>query len=208
LGTYTAIVTGDLDKITNLYGFSYGSVIYGIKGLTNLTDLKTYNPSWGAVPIKVDLSNCKKLETIFVEKHGGPYETVDLRREFLLPDEHFINEFVFYAPSLDPTREYISAEELEVFVDNIYGNATRRSIYEGKFFVFPVETPSPETQRKMEILQSVYNWDVRLDGNIWDDYSEEGRIKQDLNARRETWLRNKFPESKHLLRSARMAFAD
>src|SRR5690606_10685638 len=36
-GSYTAIITGDLDQITNFYGFSYGTIIYAIKGLTNLT---------------------------------------------------------------------------------------------------------------------------------------------------------------------------
>jgi hypothetical protein len=206
IGSYTAIVTGDLDQITNLYGFSYGTVILGIKGLTNLPALKSYSPSWGAVPIKVDLSNCKELETIFIEKLGGPYETIDLRTEFKLPAEHFIREFVFYAPSLDPTRENITAEELKILVDNIYNNTTQRDIYDGKFFVYPIDTPSPETQQKLDILQNEYNWDVRLDGNIWD--FDGGRTKQDVNARRENWLRQKFPNSKHLSRSAKVALAD
>ena len=207
IGTYTAIITGDLDQITNLWGFSYGTVIYGIKGLTNLTALKTYNPSWGAVPIKVDLSNCENLETIYIEKLGGPYEPIDLRTDFKLPENHLIKNFVFYASSIDGNREYITSEEFDVFVDNIYNNTTQRSIYDGKFFVYPVETWSPEAQQKLDILQNKYNWDVRLDGNIWD-YSEAGRSKQDLNARRENWLREKSPNSKHLSRSAKMAFAD
>lgn len=207
-GTYTAIITGDLDRVTNLYGFSYGSIIYAIKGLTNLTALRTYSPSWGAVPIKVDLSNCKNLKTIWVEKYGAPYEPIDLRTDFKLPAEHFIKEFVFLVPSLDPTRENITAEELEVLVDNIYNNTIQRDIYEGKFFVYPVDTPSPETQQKLDILQKEYNWDVRLDGNIWEDGSEAGRTKQDLKARRENWLRNKFPNSVHISRSAEMAVAN
>jgi hypothetical protein len=206
MGSYTAIITGDLDQITNLNGFSYGTVIYGIKGLTNLTALKTYNPSWGAVPIKVDLSNCNELETIYVEKHGGPYETVDLRTDFKLPTQHFISEFVFYAPSFDITRENISAEELEVFVDNIYSNTTQRSIHGGKFFVYPVETPSAETQRKLDILQNDYDWDVRLDGNIWDYASEAGRSKQDLNVLRDNWLRDKFPHKKDRSQTGKMGF--
>jgi hypothetical protein len=90
MGTYTAVVTGDLNRITNLYGFSYGTIIYGIEGLTNLPALKTYNPSWGAVPINVDLSNCKKLETVHVEKYGAPYEPIDLRTDFKLPAEHLL----------------------------------------------------------------------------------------------------------------------
>ena len=200
MGNYTAIVTGDLDQITNFRGFSYSTIMYAITGLTNLTALKTYNPSWGAVPIKVNLSNCENLETIRVEKYGGPYEPIDLRTDFQLPEEHFIKEFVFDAPS-----ENISAEALEVFVDNIYNNTTRRSIYGGTFYVYPVETPSSETQRKLDILQNEYNWDVRLDGNIWEDYSEFGRTKQDLDARRENWLRQKFPDSKRRSRSAKMA---
>ncbi|MGC1241614.1 MAG: hypothetical protein WA874_08500, partial [Chryseosolibacter sp.] len=208
MGTYTAVVTGDLDRITNLYGFSYGTVIYGIEGLRNLPALKTYNPSWGAVPIRVDLSNCKKLETVHVEKYGAPYEPIDLRTDFKLPAEHFIKEFVFHVPSLDPTRENISAAELKVLVDNIYNNATRRKIYEGDFFVYPVDAPSAETQRKLDILQNEYNWDVRLDENIWEDGSTSGRAKQDLNARRENWLRDKFPGSKRLSRSAKVAFAN
>lgn len=206
-GTYTAVITGDLDAITNLHGFAYSTVIYGINGLTNLTALKTYNPSWGAVPIKVDLSNCQELETIYVEKHGGPYETIDLRTDFRLPEEHLITEFVFYAPSFDITREYISAEELEVFVDNIYNNSTQRAIYAGKFFVYPVETPSPETQEKLDILQNDYNWDIRLDGNIWDFGSEIARTKPDLDIRRENWLRDKFPNHKKSSRSAKKEFA-
>lgn len=204
MGTYTAIVTGDLDKITDLYGFSYGTIIYSMKGLTNLTALKTYNPSWGAVPIAVDLSNCRNLETIYVEKYGAPYEPIDLRTDFKLPEEHFIKEFVFYVPSLGPDRENISVDELDVLVDNIYNNVVRRRIYDGNFFVYPVEPPSPEAQQKLDILQDEYNWDVRLDGNIWDD-SEFGRARQDLDARRENWLQLKFPDNKRRSRSAKMA---
>lgn len=206
-GTYTAIVTGNLDQITNLYGFSYGTIIYAIKGLTHLTALKTYNPSWGAVPINVDLSNCQNLETIHVEKYGAPYEPIDLRTDFKLPDEHFIKEFVFYAPSLDPTRENITADELDVLVDNIYNNVLRRGIHDGKFFVYPVDVPSPEAQQKLSILQNEYNWDVRLDGNIWDD-SEFGRARQDLDARRENWLQLKFPDNKRISRRAKMALVN
>lgn len=205
-GTYTAVITGDLDQITNLWGFSYGTVMMAITGLTNLTALKTYNPSWGAVPIKVDLSNCTNLETIYIQKYGAPYEAIDLRTDFKLPEEHFIKEFIFDAPSFDINRENenISAEELEVFVDNIYNNATQRSIYDGRFFVYPVDTPLPETQQKLDILQNEYNWDVELYGEIYQDDSEVGRTKQDLKASRENWLRQKFPRSKHLLRSAKM----
>lgn len=204
-GTYTAVITGDLDQITNLWGFSYGTVIMAITGLTNLTALKTYNPSWGAVPIKVDLGNCEKLETIHVEKYGAPYEPVDLRTDFKLPEEHFIKEFIFYAPSFDINRENISAEELEVLVDNIYNNATQRSIYEGRFFVSPVEAASAQTQKKLDILQNEYKWDVGLNRDIYEDNSEAGRTKKDLKSRRENWLRQKFPNNKHLFRSAAMA---
>src|SRR3546814_8526139 len=94
-------------------------------------------------------------------------------------------EFVFYATSLDTTREKITAEELEIFVDNIYENSTRRAIYGGKFFVYPVETPSSAAQLKLDMLQNDYNWDVRLDGHIWDDYYEGARTKPELDARRE-----------------------
>jgi hypothetical protein len=207
-GSYTAIITGDLDQITNLYGFSYGTIIYAITGLTNLTALKTYDPSWGAVPIKVDLSNCRNLETIYVAKYGAPYEPIDLRTDFKLPQEHFIKDFIFDAPSFDITRENISAEELAVLVDNIYNNARKRNILEGRFFVNPVEAPSPETQQKLDILQNEYNWDVGLNGDIYEDGSKAGRTKPDLTARRENWLRHKFPNSEHLLRSAKMALTN
>ncbi len=204
-GSYTAIVTGDLAQITNLYGFSYGTIIYAIKGLTNLTALKTYNPSWGAVPIKVDLSNCKKLETIYVAKYGAPYEPCDLRTDFKLPEEHFIKEFIFDAPTFDINREFISAAELAVLVDNIYNNAIKRDIHDGNFFVNPVEAPSAETQQKLDILQNDYNWGVGLNDQI---YFESGRTKQDLKGRREKWLRNQFPNSVHLSRSSKMAVAN
>lgn len=207
-GSYTAIITGDLDQITNLYGFAYGTIIYAIRGLTNLTALKTYNPSWGAVPIKVNLSNCKELETIHVEKYGAPYEPIDLRTDFKLPVEHFIKEFVFFVPSLDPTRENIRSDELKSLVDNIYNNTTRRNLYGGRFFVYPIETPSPETQQKLDLLENRYNWDVRLNGDILDDPSEAGRTQQDLDVRRQNWLRDKFPNSKNLARSTKMAFTN
>lgn len=200
-GTYTAIVTGDLDQITNLFGFSYGTIMYAITGLTNLTALKSYNPSWGAVPIKVDLSNCKQLESISVAKYGAPYETVDLRTDFRLPEEHFIKEFIFDAPSFDITRENISAEELEVFVNNIYTNTTRRSIYGGYFYIYPVEHPSPETQRKLDILKNDYQWEVGLQNDA------EARTKLDWHASRDNWLREKFPNSKRLARRQNKDFA-
>lgn len=205
-GTYTAIVTGDVHEITNFFGFSYGSIISAITGLTNLTALKTYNPSWGAVPIKVDLSNCKKLETIYVEKYGAPYEPVDLRTDFKLPEQHFIKEFVFYAPSFDDTRENISAEELEVFVDNIYNNVLHRSIYNGRFLVYPVVASTPETQDKLDALQHSYNWEIELDGELYEEDSEGGRIRTNLEARRENWLRQKFPNNQRLKRNAKIDF--
>ena len=207
-GTYTAVITGQLEQITDLHGFAYSTIISGITGLTNLTGLKTYNPSWGAVPINVDLSNCKLLETIYVEKYGAPYEPIDLRTDFLLPKEHFIRQFVFFAPSLDPTRENITREELQVIVDNIYSNTTRRNIHGGSFLVYPVETPSPETEEKLNILRDQYGWEVGLDGNIWGEGLEAGRSGNDLEARRRNWLRQKFPDSKQLLRQANVAFAN
>lgn len=207
-GTYTAVITGDLDQITNLAGFSYGTIIYAIKGLTNLPALKTYNPSWGAVPIKVDLSNCKNLETIFVEKYGAPYEPFDVRTDFKLPEEHFIDKFIFFLPSLEETEDIISAEELEVLVDNIYNNAMLRDIYAGRFLVYPVETPSAETQRKLNILQSDYNWRISLNGYPDDEDYEAGRIKHDMKAQRENWLRQKFPNSAHISRSGKIGITN
>jgi hypothetical protein len=207
-GSYTAIITGDLDEITNLYGFSYGTIIYGITGLTNLTALKTYDPSWGAVPIKVNLSNCRNLETIYVEKYGAPYEPIDLRTDFQLPPEHFIKEFVFYAPSLDPTRENITAEELEVIVDNIYNNTTQRKIYGGRFFISPVDAPSPQTQQKLDILQNDYDWTIGINGDPYQVESPGGRTKQDLEAHKQNWLRRKFPNSEHFSRSTKMALGN
>ncbi|MBT1703697.1 hypothetical protein [Chryseosolibacter indicus] len=204
-GDYTAVITGDLDQITNIYGFSYGSIISAITGLTNLTSLKTYNPSWGAVPIKVDLSNCTQLETINISKYGAPYEPIDLRTDFKLPAQHKIKEFVFDAPSFDINREYISAEELEAMVNNIYNNVTQSNIRDGKFFVNPVVTPSPETQQKLDELQSEYNWEVRFNDEIYD-YSESGRIRTNENARRDNWLRSKFPNSKRMSQNNAMAF--
>lgn len=206
-GSYTAVITGDLNKITYLHGFAYSTIMYAITGLTNLTSLVAYNPSWGAVPIKVNLSNCEQLASIYIEKYGAPYEPIDLRTDFQLPDQHVISEFVFHAPSFDITREYISPEELAVFVDNIYNNTTRRAIYGGKFFVYPVAAPLPETQVKLDILQNDYNWDVRLDGNIWDFNSEAGRSKQDLDARLERWLRDNLPGTMHLSRNASVSMA-
>ncbi|HEU5146563.1 MAG TPA: hypothetical protein VFT90_07615 [Chryseosolibacter sp.] len=206
-GSYTAVITGDLDRITYFHGFAYSTIMYAITGLTNLTGLRAYDPSWGAVPIKVNLSNCEQLASIYIEKYGAPYEPIDLRTDFQLPDQHFISEFVFYAPSFDITREFISPEELAVFVDNIYKNTTRRDIHGGKFFVYPVETPSPESQEKLDILQNDYGWDVRLDGNIWDFSAEAGRVKQNLDTRRNNWLQKKFPNSRILTQRAKMDFA-
>jgi hypothetical protein len=208
IGTYTAIITGDLNQITNFAGFSYGSYISVIKGLTNLTALKTYDPSWGAVPIKVDLSNCKNLETIFVEKYGAPYEPIDLRTDFKLPTQHFIKEFVFYAPGLEETREKIRADELEVFVSNIYNNVAQRGIYDGRFVVNPVEEPSPETQQMLDILQNDYRWDVRINGEPYEDYADAGRTKNSLDVRRENWLQHKFHKRERISRSGKMALTN
>lgn len=203
-GKYTAIVTGDLNQVTDFSGFSYGSIISAITGLTNLTSLKTYNPSWGAVPIKVDLSNCKKLETINIAKYGAPYEPIDLRTDFKLPKEHFIKTFIFDAPSFDSNREFISAEELEVMVNNIYKNTVKRNIYNGQFFVNPVVTPAPETQLKLDVLQNEYNWEVRFNDEIYNYNWEAGRTKLNVDARRENWIRDRFSNSEHILQTARM----
>lgn len=192
-GTYTAIVTGDLNQITDLWGFAYETYMTAIDGLTNLTALKTYNPSWGAVPIHVDLSNCENLETIFVEKYGAPYNPIDLRTDFNLPAQHYINKFVFYAPGLEEFRGKVTAEELEVMVTNIYNNTISRNINGGKFIVTPVDDPSPQTQEMLDLLQNYYGWTIGLNSdNIYDD-SEAGRVNTSLEARRENWLRDRAP---------------
>lgn len=145
--------------------------------------------------MEVNLSKCENLETIRIEKYGAP-DPIDLRTGFQLPEKHFIKEFVFDA------NEYVGAEVLAIFADNIYNNATARSIYGGTFFVYAAEAPSPETQQKLDILQNEYNWDVVI---YLDEYFEAGRTRQDLDSRRENWLRQKFPGNKRILRSARMA---
>lgn len=202
-GSYRAIVTGDISKVTDFAGFSYSTIIHAITGLTNLHSLKVYDPSWGAVPIKVDLSNCKKLETIKVAKYGAPYEPCDLRTEFKLPAHHSISTFIFDAPSFDSNREFISAEELDVMVSNIYKNAINKSIYNGKFFVNPVVKPSSATQQKLDILTSQYNWRVGFNDDIYNAYDDvtSGRMKaiSDSDSRREQWLRDRFSHSEQII---------
>ena len=197
-GDYTAIIMGDIHQITDLWGFAYETHMTAIRGLTNLTGLRTYNPSWGLVPIHVDLSGCENLETIFIEKLGGPYEPIDLRTDFKLPGQHFINDFVFYAPGLLETREEITAEELAVMVDNIYNNATTRNIRDGRLIVTPVSDPSPETQHLLDILQNDYGWRIGLNSeDIYGDFDSEGRrATASREERRAKWLRARAADNK------------
>lgn len=211
-GDYTAIVTGDIDQITDFWGFSYSTIILGITGMTNLTSLKVYNPSWGAVPIKVDLSNCKQLEAIYIAKYGAPYEPVDLRTDFKLPLEHNINSFILDVPSFDSSREFISAEELEAMVNNIYNNVLNRQITYGQFFVNPVVTPAPETQQKIDVLRNEYNWQVGFNEDIYNAFSSEAKISTSTSARisrstsanenREQWLRARFSNAEQIIEKA------
>jgi hypothetical protein len=204
-GVYTAIVTGDIHQITNLSGFAYNTYNKAFGGLTNLTALKTYNPSWGAVPLRVDLSKCENLETVFVERYGGPNEEpLDLRTDFKLPAQHNITEFVLYVPGLE---DNVTAGELEVMVDNIYHNVSERYIRGGRFIVSPVDNPLPETQQKLDILQNSYGWEIGLNSDdIYEDYPEAGSGKISLEARRENWLRNKFPDLKRKALNGKIAF--
>lgn len=207
-GNYTAIVTGNVNKVTDFSGFSYSTIITAITGLTNLTALKVYDPSWGAVPIKVDLSNCKQLERINVAKYGAPYEPANLRTDFKLPGRHLINTFIFDATSFDSNREYISAEELAAFVDNIYNNTKIRKIYNGKFFVNPVVAPTAATQQKIDILKNQYNWTVGFNDEIYNAYDlAAGRssVTSDEDSRREQWLRERFSNSEQIIKRGRVA---
>lgn len=207
MGNYTAFVTGDIDQITDFAGFSYNTIISTITGLTNLTSLKTYNPSWGAVPIKVDLSNCKALETISIAKYGAPYEPCDLRTEFKLPSEHNITTFILDAPSFDSNREYISEEELDVMVNNIYNNTVARGVNNGKFYVNPVVMPSAEAQQKLEILENDYAWAVGFNDEIYEAYGAHasGRSASEEESRREEWLRMRFPNAQQIIDRAEVA---
>ena len=210
LGEYKLIVTGDIHQVTDFLGFSYGTIIKAITGLTNLDALKIYDPSWGAVPIKVDLSNCTQLERINIAKYGAPYEPIDLRTDFKLPTEHFINAFIFDAPSFDSNREFISAEELDVLFSNIYDNAITRQIYGGQFLLNPVVAPLPATQEKIDILISEYNWQVAFNDDIWGVYNSEfarSSSTQDSNEHREQWLRERFSDSKRIIQRAEVASA-
>lgn len=206
-GNYTAIITGDIDQVTDFSGFSYSTIIKSIDGLTNLVSLKTYNPSWGAVPIKVDLSNCKQLETINIAKYGAPIETIDLRTDFKLPSDHYIKTFIFDATSFDMNREFISAEELAAFVDNIHGNAVARNITDGKFFVNPVVSPAPETQEKLDVLTGDQNWQVGFNDDIYNAYESDaarGRMASDADERRDQWLRERFSNSQQIIERGRV----
>jgi hypothetical protein len=200
-GNYTAIVTGDINQITDFFGFSYLTIIHSITGLTNLTALKVYNPSWGAVPIKVDLSNCTQLETIYIAKYGAPYEPCDLRTEFKLPSEHYITSFTMDAPSFDSTRDFISEEELEVMFNNIYSNAVNRGIENGQFLIYPVVAPALATQAKIDILETDYHWIVQLN-DLYSVDAARSRGTADLEARREQWLRQRFSDSQKIIERA------
>ena len=205
-GNYTAIITGDIGQVTDFSGFSYGTIISAITGLPHLTSLKTYNPSWGAVPIKVDLSNCTQLETINIAKYGAPYEPVNLQTDFKLPANHNISTFIFDGPSFDSEREYISAAELAVMVDNIYNNAVADQIFDGKFYVNPVVAPAPETQAKLDVLETEFNWDVRFNDEIYDGFSSEsGRVSATagLEGRREKWIRERFSNSQAIIKAGK-----
>lgn len=205
-GSYTAIITGDIHQITDFSGFSYGTIIPAITGLTNLTSLKVYNPSWGAVAIKVDLSNCKQLETISISKYGAPFETIDLKTDFKLPPQHQIDMFLFDAPGFDVTREFISAGELDVMFNNVYANAVKKGIYNGRFFVNPVVTPSPETQKKIDVLVNQYNWQVGFNDEIYNAYDDSDtggrRSAPDSDAKREQWLRDRFSNAQKIIERA------
>lgn len=211
-GRYTAIVTGNLNNVTDFSGFSYSTIITAITGLTNLTALKVYDPSWGALPLKVDLSECQQLERINVAKYGAPFETIDLRTDFKLPGRHLMNTFIFDAPGFDQTRTHISAEELASFVDNIYNNTKIRRIYNGKFFVNPVVTPTAATQQKIDILKNQFGWTVGFNEEIYEyenatstagRTSSAARTSDNSNARREQWLRERFNNSEQIIQRGR-----
>lgn len=206
-GNYTLIVTGNLNQITDFSGFSYSTIMTKITGLTNLTALKVYDPSWGAVPIKVDLSKCKQLERINIAKYGAPFETINLATDFKLPSDHYIKTFIFDATSFDMNREFISQAELAAFVNNIHANAVARNITDGKFFVNPVESPNAATQAKLDILVNTYDWQVGFNDDIYNAWGRAaaGRKSSDLDSRREQWLRERFSNSDQIIESGRAA---
>jgi hypothetical protein len=99
----------------------------------------------------------------------------------------------------------MSAEELEAIVNNIYNNTVKRHIYNGQFFINPVLTVAPETQQKLNVLENEYNWDIRFNDEIYAEDWEAGRSRSNnADARRENWLRDRFPNSKHTLQNARV----
>ena len=206
-GDHTLIVTGNLNQVTDFSGFSYSTIVETITGLTNLTSLKIYDPSWGAVPIKVDLSKCKQLERINIAKYGAPFETINLATDFKLPSEHYIKTFIFDAPSFDMTREFISAAELAAFANNIHANAVARNITDGKFFVNPVVAPDAATQLKLDALTDDYGWQVGFNDDIYYAYesARSARAASDVDARREQWLREKFSNSDQIIERGRVA---
>lgn len=197
-GLYTLVVTGDLDKITSFWGFAYMTYMEDISGLTNLTGLTHYNPTWGTNSLRIDLTGCRNLESIFIEKYGAPYTPVDLRTDFKLPSEHNINSFVFYVPGIEESRAKVTAEELEVMVQNIHDNAIAREIYDGRFIVTPVSEPNAATQRMLDELQNYYGWTIGLNSDeIYDFESvDAGRVRMTREVSRENWLRERGLETK------------
>lgn len=197
-GEYTLVVTGDLDKITYFWGFAYMTYMEDISGLVNLKALTHYNPTWGTNSLRIDLSGCRKLESIFIEKYGAPYTPVDLRTDFKLPSEHNINEFVFYVPGIEESRAKVTAEELEMMVRNIYDNAAAKGIYDGRFIVTPVSDPNADTQRMLDALQNYYGWKIGLNSDEIYDFegADSGRLRMTPEASREAWLKQHGLEAK------------
>lgn len=148
-GTYILNIDGRLNQITALKSFSYQGAFKTFNGIEHLKALREIELELHG-PV-LDLSRNNKLENFSV----GIHDVSNL----ILPERHFI-QFFFLRTNAITIEQYVA------ILDNIHGNAMRKSIMNGGFDITISEeieqyiNANPEVANKLKELRDVLGWEL------------------------------------------------
>lgn len=157
-GRYSINIAGELEKITVLQGV-YGDARFFDADFTLLTGLRTFDIALGGLPETLDLSTCKRLETLYATQCNG-VERIIVPAS---PDLYYI--------SIAGSR--LNTAAVSSVIDQLHANAELFEIHNGEFRLHLTTFPEPGEEdlmagppnasalQKLRELRDKYHWDVQ-----------------------------------------------
>lgn len=144
------LIKGDISGITSFNAFGYNTAITEISGLKHLRNLTSFSPGRLILSEALDLRHSRNLETLDVFEATLP----DWLR---FPKHHALSHI-----TVTLSDRLITTPEIDDLINNVYDNSTRRDIRNGTIHLTNSDTPSPQAEQLVEMLEVEYGWRIEL----------------------------------------------